>query len=112
MAYATPLPKALYAVKRACPKCGEDAVRVSSLTFSGRTHCEKCFYEFTYSMLSNALMQIVGWFIPTLAIVLGLMLKSWIVFGAVLVLLPVFGIYLLSLYRKLKPVGFRAELSG
>lgn len=93
---------------RKCPQCGEQAVKVRMLSFSNRMHCEKCFFQYEYTSLSKWGLAFIGAFIPSLAIVLGLAVKSWVVFGIVLIVVPFLGELLFAKYCSLKPVGVRA----
>lgn len=93
---------------RTCPQCGEQAVKVRMLSFSNRMHCEKCFFQYEYTALSKWVLAFIGAFIPSLAMVLGLVTKSWVVFGIVLITVPFLGELLFAKYCALKPVGLRA----
>ncbi len=93
---------------RKCPKCNEVSVKVRMLSFSNRMHCEKCFYQYEYTSLTKNLVTFAGALIPILAVILGLYVKSWIVFGVILVISPFAGDILFAKYCALKPVGVRA----
>ena len=93
---------------RKCPKCSEEAVKVKVLSFSSRMHCEKCFFSYEYTSLSKWVLAFGGAFIPTFAIVFGLYLQSWVVFGIVLILVPFLAELVFAKYCSLKPVGVRA----
>lgn len=100
---------------RKCPQCGKQAVKVRMLSFSNRMHCEKCFFQYEYTSLSNWVLAFIGAIIPGLAIILGLASKSWVVFGIVLILMPFLSELLFAMYCALKPVGLRtlrAKLRG
>lgn len=93
---------------RKCPKCSERAVKVKMLSFSSRMHCEKCFFQYEYTFLSKWILAFGGAFIPGLAIYMGLFLQSWVVFGALLLVVPFVAELLFAKYSSLKPVGVRA----
>lgn len=95
-------------MKRKCPKCTEQAVKVKMLSFSKRMHCEKCFFQYEYTLLSKWVLAFGGASIPSLAIYLGIVLKSWIVFGVLLLVAPFFAELTFARYCSLKPVGVRA----
>ena len=93
---------------RKCEKCGEKAVAVKMLSFSNRMHCEECFFEYEYTNLSKWILAFGGAFIPGLAIYLGIMLQSWLVFVVLILVAPLLAELVFAKYCSLKPVGFRS----
>jgi hypothetical protein len=95
-------------MNRNCQKCGEKAVKVRMLSFSSRMHCEKCFFQYEYTSLTKWALALLGAFVPTLAIFLGLYFQSWIVFAVLLLVFPFAIEIVFAKYCPLKPVGPRA----
>ena len=98
-------------MKRKCPECSENAVKISILLFTNQMHCDNCFYRYEYSATSKWILAIIGSFIPMLAVVTGIALGSWIIFLVILIVLPFLIAFYLAKYSELKPVGFRAKLN-
>ena len=97
-------------MKRNCPECNEPAVKVRMLTFTSTMHCENCFHQYKYTTGSKLFLSFIFTFIPTTAVVLGLVFKSWVVFGLILILSPFAIEVVFAKYCSLKPVGLRSKL--
>jgi len=95
-------------MKRECPECKAVAVKVKLLTFTNIMHCEKCFAQYEYTSLSKWVLSFGGAFIPVIAVYTGLYLKSWVVFGSILIGVPFIAEFIFAKYCSLKLVGIKA----
>ena len=72
-------------------------------------HCEGCFCRYEYSTVARWLLPLIGAFIPTFAIVVGLYTQSWLLFAVALVLVPIVIEFVFAKYCRLRPVGLRVS---
>lgn len=96
-------------MKRECQECKEvAAVKVKLLTFTSIMHCEKCFAQYEYTSFSKSVLAFGGAFLPMVVIYVGFILKSWVVFGFILIVVPFITEYVFAKYCPLKLVGVKA----
>ena len=97
-------------MKRICPECSKQAIKVRMLSFTRTMYCENCFHQYKYTTGSKLFLSLVFAFIPTTATILGLVFKSWVLFGLILILSPFAIEVVFAKYCSLKPVGLRSKL--
>lgn len=73
-------------------------------------HCENCYHQYKYTTGAKWLLAFIFAFIPPAATLLGLVFKSWVLFGVIFLLTPFVIEKVFAKYCSLKAIGLRSKL--